>query len=322
MHSCGIVFQTCSTRVHGLLALLLALVSVANAHAQTVVYDKRGETVTENSDGSYTVQYTLGSDSLFTGYFVPGNRVIPNVEAQVVFDRTRSLYVYRYVVGNTVEARYKLSEFGLQSNAEVVKTIQPDKRWTFWSHKRRELLFWSYTGAFMEDTGIAAGSTVEAFILWSPYLPAIISGYASNTDSEFFPDLDEGINTLGELAEFIYTLKDSMALVSFETLGPGIPPLPFDPTRILERLQESVKMAVKLGWISDRVLGDHIDQQLAASRGFLQSGDQQQAMHMLQRLQTELDNEKRDGQRISRAAQYVLSLNINYLVEHLFDPPR
>lgn len=301
--------------------------SIASAKAQ-VVFSKSGELVLYDSTrGYYEIIYKKYDGTSGEGYFIPGNEVVPDVEALITYDKGKNVYSYDYSISNDGSARRSIYRFALALESEA-DMIKGPSGWVVmnWLRNRPEtssdaleIISWQYSNIYGGRTGIASGQEMSGFGISSSGLPSIRRFYASNVESLNYPEEDaEPPEPTGGANAYVFDLmyNEESRFVENFTVGPEDLSDSLSVVEFIELIIDYNSEAGWLGWIDNKEMFERFDQQLVQARGYLINEQYDEAVTLLSEFATELKALDADG-LLRDEAFALLYFNIKYLLDRI-----
>ena len=266
----------------------------------------------EPATGNYICEY-MGEDGLVQVVYEPTNKIIPQVDARVVFISDSNYFSYQYSVGNSALSIQRLQDFDLEIFSSIFKILNPDNYWESGDYSFVPVFGWfnskGSSGLGHPLNGIAPDSSVTGFSFSSFGYPTILNAYFRGKPEKLlsFPDEPPGkiSDLLRPLRKFPYDR------VIKKTIGPKDLPSPFIPSEFLDTLINYTTKSFELGWITDQTTRDKYLNYFNTAKTALENSDTNTAFNQLLIVLAEVDVDS--STTLSSEAYALLKFNSEYL---------
>lgn len=252
---------------------------------------------------------------------VGGNRIAPSVETSIRREGASLAYGFRIRNGQTEHSSQPIGVIEMSCPESSVRSA-PDG----WSGSLLESeTFGGFVCHFFAQkraAGIQPGSGIEGFTVESSRLPGITRAKIMGLFDEF-PALP---GSLGETPRDIAKLYNRALGVAAgleeeggwklpRTVGPAIPPVEYDLTRLREQLEQ----VCDLGWISNRGVCNSLRKKLRNAGRSLEREKTKTARNQIRAFvkQLEAQNGPQPGKHVDDNAFALLKTNAEFLLERL-----
>ncbi len=237
--------------------------------------------------------------TVYAGGYTITRKVNIVVESEVAYDSIRADYLYSYVLHSLERSYTNANDFelafdpGLPFSHFVAPQTRPNS-WLAWAREKdTNPEHWERVGRPLRWFGVLRpGHRVEGFSFRSPVLPSVIHCWSS----WFIPDVRS-------------------LFLGGKTLGPAVPPDPFEPRAFLKRLSFIVDESLSEGWIEDEGVAKDLRERLQAAQNAVERRDNEDLRSTLEGLLNKVENEK-DHSLLSEVYG-LLRHNVRYWLEQL-----
>ncbi|GEM_PF-4637511 len=295
-----------------LFAIATSVLFGATLHAQE---DTASVTYVPSS-GVYILQYTVEGVT-YIDTLIPKTKIDPVVKCAVSFESSNNLYTYSYTLSLLPSSQQYLLSFRLFYSAIIQQRQKPTARWDIFDVPGQNNIDWANTnidttGLHTATTDIGPGMSLSGFSLKSSGLPTIINSYLEGNAP--------GLAFTGEPPQKMEDLLSPIVdfpnnTVIRRTLGPSLPPSPFDSLKFLDTVKSYINQARSLNWITADTIKNKYLALTDSARAQIQRGSGQFARITLDSV---IAKTKRDSSgAITSEAYALLRFNSESLKGHL-----
>jgi hypothetical protein len=275
-----------------------------------------GEIIYEEKTGNFLLRWTGMDGRRKTVVYTPATRLDAVISATVEYAAEQSAYQYSYLLSNLPTSQRKLQSFYLETQAPVERVEAPDESWgystalTDYLQEQFEVKAgWTWSQTRQGRVGLSPGESVAGFSFVSSGLPAVMKCYVRH--HAYMKGTGE------EVPEELMSALDPLAwkIPQGVTVGPALPPEPFQPAAFARRIRNMVDISAQQGWIESPGLKREFDHMLAQVEDALAKQEKARTSSLLRSLLTRVEAE--NGKTLLSEAYALLRFNLEYLARQL-----
>jgi len=282
---------------------------------QPVEYRVDGKITYDEKSGNFLLQWTGRDGTRKTIVYEPATKLDPVIAAGVEYDGKADRFRYSYGLSNLPTSRQKLTHLYLELRAPIQEVKAPDATWhskpftDFLREKFKVEGGWVWSQVMQGRIGLLPGEKAVGLSYLSSGLPAVVRCYAQP-----HPIL-VGIGE--ELPEELHAAihREMWTIPYGVTVGPALPPQPFEPASFARRIIGMVDVSLQEGWIESPTVAQEIRTLLGNAVAALQRQDITQAASIVRTLLQRVEQE--NERTLLSEAYALLKFNLEFLQKQL-----